>query len=68
MAAKRRTKCNNQQQKCGINGREMGWDERTTGAQGGARFDHFGGKRVEGGGGTKVKSINLLNYIISQPI
>ena len=48
--------------------REMGWDETTTGGAGGAGFDHFGGKRVEGGGGTKVKWINLLNYIISQPI
>ena len=46
----------------------MGWDETTTGGAGGAGFDHFGGKRVEGGGGTKEKSINLLNYIISQPI
>ncbi len=35
----------------GINGREMGWDERTTGGAGGARFYHFGGKLVEGWGG-----------------
>ena len=67
-APKRHKKCNNQQNTSGIDGREMRWEERMMGAAGRERFDRCGGNRVGREGGTKVKSINLLKYIISQPI
>ncbi len=68
MAAKRRKKRNNQQKTSGLDGREMVWDESTMEGAGRARFDRFGGNQVGWGGETYVKSINILNYIISQPI
>jgi len=68
MAAKRRAKCNNQQKKAAsMDGRWDGTRERR-GVQGGHDSIILGVNEMKGGGGTKVKSINLFNYIISQPI
>ncbi len=50
MASKRREKHNNQPKTSVFDGREIEWDERTTGRAGGARFDRFGGNRVGRGG------------------
>jgi hypothetical protein len=48
----------------GLDRREMGWDERTRGGAGGARFDCFGGNQVgrEGGNLGKINQFIKLFY------
>ena len=54
MASKRHEKRNNQPKMSGLDGREMEWDERTTGSQGEERDSIVLGA-IELGGGGKLR-------------